>query len=150
MDLLNKCSYCNNIHENHSDCENIYLEFKEYIKNGFDRPYKIFIENRRKQTENIHSEYTYYTIILIIITALGQIYKTLASVFIIIFIPYNCANEECSYISLYLNRSYNTIALSIGCVTFLLFIILYIYELKREQFLISNLIFNTKDNTGIP
>jgi hypothetical protein len=152
-----KCEYCSlekyetNEIKNHPTCNDIYEKHKNQIYEEFDKPLKIFIRNRRKQIKTISYFNKFWDIVMIIVLSITEVYKTFACVFLVLFAPKECTNpDECSYEALYLNKVYNTVSLSIGCVAFILFVTLYIIDAKRESFLKKHLIYNPRDTSGVP
>lgn len=155
INILNDCRYCSNQNQSnksndHPECIEIYELHKERINEEFYKPQKIFIENRRNQNKNKSWFGTFWNIIMIIVSVLTEIYRIFASVFLIVFAPKDCSTQICTYEELYLNNLYNTVSISIGCVTFIIFCVVYFIEIIRESYLRSNLIYNEKDMTGIP
>jgi hypothetical protein len=137
--------------KNHQKCIEIYEKHKNQIYEEFDKPLKIFILDRGYQISSISYCTKFCDIVMIIVLSLTEVYKTFACVFLVIFAPKECANsDDCSYKALYLNKLYNTVSLSIGCVAFSLFVLLYINNAIRESFLKKNFIYNPRDTTGVP
>jgi hypothetical protein len=151
------CKYCSlekipsDLYVNHPNCEEINTLHKEHVYEEFYKPQILFINNRRNQTKNIDLCCNNFTdIIMISVASLTEIYKTFASVFLVIFSPKSCSNQDCSLQALYIDQIFNTVSISIGLFTFCLFMMLYIIEIIREDFLKKNLIFNDKDTIGVP
>lgn len=151
------CKYCSSekipsdLYVNHPNCEEIYTLHKEHVYEEFFKPQILFIDNRRNQTKNIDLLCNNFTdIIMISIVSLTEIYKAFASVFLVIFTPKDCLYQDCSLHGLYLDQTFNTISIAIGLFTFCLFMMLYIVEIIREDFLKKNLIFNDRDTIGVP
>jgi len=157
-EVIYNCKYCSNINKdnrnpikNHPECEDIYSLHKDSINEEFYKPQKMFIEKRRNQSNRTMSYCNNFSDILMIsISSLTQFYKTIACVFLVIFTPKDCSNHDCSYRGLYLDKVYNTVAISIGLISFTLFFILYSFELVRENYLKTNLIYNSLDMMGLP
>ena len=151
------CKYCSlekipsDLYVNHPNCEEINILHKEHVYEEYIKPQILFIDNRRNQTKNIDLYCNnFIDIIMISISSLTGIYRTFVSVFLVIFSPKNCSNQDCSLQALYIDQTFNTVSISIGLFTFCLFMMLYVVEMIREDFLKKNLIFNDKDTIGVP
>ena len=112
-------------------------------------PYKKFIQDRSERTHMTHKR-TFTDRFILYTYTLYEIYRTIVSAFLILFVPYDCANIDCSYASLFLEKPFNALALSVSAVTFLCFLTLYLIEFLRECFLQKQFIVNIHDTTGIP
>jgi hypothetical protein len=153
--ISNDCKYCSNQKNSnesvdHPECIEIYEINKDRINEEFYKPQKIFINYRRSQNKKKSCCGNFFNIMMIIVAILTEIYRIIASVFLVVFAPKDCSMQICTYESLYLDNLYNMVSVSIGLVTFIIFSVVYVIEIIREHYLRSNLIYNEKDMIGIP
>ena len=128
--------------DNSRDCFHI-------VETLYVGPFKKYIQ-KRSELYNVSKLQTRWDCIYPYLFTLFEVYRTIASIFLVTLLPNDCTHQDCSIQALYVDRTANAVALGIGLCTFCSFLVLYCTEFLRENMLQSELIIHPVIRSGIP